>query len=364
MYVLERFHKKKTQHNHWIQGQSKCDRLLETITFIRCCVGIRTLRYCVFHGCLLRAHQDIWNETMTTKLVLTFRLNWHFDIFTTMNHRHLYHHNVSTTQYHNEYSCTLWVSLCHRSVTCLLSSCLQEPTQALPHPKTETAQTSLPSNPEKEPNKPSNSPYSPSLALLRLLQTAFNRQLPALQQPRSEARPSSAWRKPQPGRSLSPPATRLPPQTLYQALDLINKYRGPQDSVYSDYADGFYNTKPYRHRDDRLLQALFDMIDDDRKWRPQGEERRGGEGRREERNTLKRKHGSVLVGEQRNKAERGEKAEGWDQELEEWRRREETQERGTLPLSSVFFFFLCFPKNAANLIFTAICQSPFINYSF
>uniref|UniRef100_A0A3B4VKW6 Neuroendocrine convertase 1 n=1 Tax=Seriola dumerili TaxID=41447 RepID=A0A3B4VKW6_SERDU len=96
------------------------------------------------------------------------------------------------------------------------------------------------------PKKFSNSPYYPSLALLRLLQTAFNRQTPALQ-------------------SRSPPATRLPPQKLYQALDMINKYRGPEDSVYSDYSDGFYGTKPYRHRDDRLLQALFEMIDDDRK---------------------------------------------------------------------------------------------------
>lgn len=144
----------------------------------------------------------------------------------------------------------------------------QEPTQAYPPPKTETAQASLPSKPEKEPKKPSNTPYSPSLALLRLLQTAFNRQTPAQQQAQSVAKASSssAWRKQQqPGRSLSPPTTRLPPKTLYQALDMINKYRGPEDSVYSDYTDGFYSTKPYRHRDDRLLQALFEMLDDDRK---------------------------------------------------------------------------------------------------
>ncbi|KAM6946728.1 neuroendocrine convertase 1 isoform 2-T2 [Lycodopsis pacificus] len=141
---------------------------------------------------------------------------------------------------------------------------------AYPPPKTETARASSPSDPEKEPKKPSNPPSSPSLALLRLLQTAFNRQTPALQQPQSVARASSAWRKQQqqqqqPGRSLSPPATRLPPQTLYQALDMINKYQGPGDSVYSDYSDGFYSIKPYRHRDDRLLQALFEMIDDKRK---------------------------------------------------------------------------------------------------
>uniref|UniRef100_A0A8D0CUR1 Neuroendocrine convertase 1 n=1 Tax=Sander lucioperca TaxID=283035 RepID=A0A8D0CUR1_SANLU len=117
---------------------------------------------------------------------------------------------------------------------------MEEPTQPYPPPKTETAQDSLPSNPEKDPRKPSNPPYSPSMALLRLLQTAFNRQTPAQQQP------------------------QLPSQSLYQALDMINKYRGraPEDSVYSDYTDGFYSTKPYRHRDDRLLQALFEMIDD------------------------------------------------------------------------------------------------------
>ena len=300
------------------------------------------------------------------------------------NHRLLYQHSVSTTQYHNEHSlildllmvegcivtlctfrCTRWVS--HRSVTCLLSSCLQEPTQALPHPKTETAQTSLPSNPEKEPKKPSSSPYSPSLALLRLLQTAFNRQLPALQQPRSEARPSSAWKKPQPGRSLSPPATRLPPQMLYQALDMINKYRGPQDSVYSDYADGFYNTKPYRHRDDRLLQALFDMIEDDRKWRPWGEERRGGEGRGGEKRRKKyaKKEAWLCVGwgaEEQGEERRESRGMGSGiRGVEETRRN--TGKRNSFT-QLCFFFFLGFPKNAANLIFTVICQSPFISYSF
>uniref|UniRef100_A0AAX7UQ20 Neuroendocrine convertase 1 n=1 Tax=Astatotilapia calliptera TaxID=8154 RepID=A0AAX7UQ20_ASTCA len=121
---------------------------------------------------------------------------------------------------------------------------MEEPTQAQPQ-KTENAQAS-PNNSEKEIKKPSNSPFSPSLALLRLLQTAFNRQTPL-------------------GQSFSPPATRLPPQKLYQALDMINKYRSPEDSVYSDYSDGFYSTKPYRHRDDRLLQALFEMLDDARK---------------------------------------------------------------------------------------------------
>uniref|UniRef100_A0A6Q2ZMY3 Neuroendocrine convertase 1 n=1 Tax=Esox lucius TaxID=8010 RepID=A0A6Q2ZMY3_ESOLU len=83
---------------------------------------------------------------------------------------------------------------------------------------------------------PTSLPPSPSLALLRLLQTAFNRQTPA---------------------TLS---------HQMGALDRINQHpRGDQDtSLYSDYSDGFYNAKPYRHRDDRLMQALFDMISDDR----------------------------------------------------------------------------------------------------
>lgn len=155
----------------------------------------------------------------------------------------------------------------HASITCLLSFSLvtQEPTQAYPPPNTEPAHASPPPNPGKESKKPLNPPASPSLALLRLLQTAFNRQTPALPQPKSAARASSAWRKLQPDRSISPPATRLPPQMLYQALDMINKYQGPEDSVYSDYSDGFYSIKPYRHRDDRLLQALFEMIDGDHK---------------------------------------------------------------------------------------------------
>uniref|UniRef100_A0A6Q2ZFF5 Neuroendocrine convertase 1 n=1 Tax=Esox lucius TaxID=8010 RepID=A0A6Q2ZFF5_ESOLU len=95
---------------------------------------------------------------------------------------------------------------------------------------------------------PTSLPPSPSLALLRLLQTAFNRQTPATLS-QSPAKASSSRG-----------------EQLYQALDRINQHpRGDQDtSLYSDYSDGFYNAKPYRHRDDRLMQALFDMISDDR----------------------------------------------------------------------------------------------------
>lgn len=139
----------------------------------------------------------------------------------------------------------------------------QEPTEARPPPKTKTEQVPSAVDPQEEPQKPPASPYSPTAALLRLLQTAFNRQTPSFQQ-HSSPRISSRWEEREPSRSLPLPTTRLPPQQLYQALDTINKYRGRDDSIYNDYSDGFYSNKPYRHRDDRLLQALFDMITEER----------------------------------------------------------------------------------------------------
>lgn len=136
---------------------------------------------------------------------------------------------------------------------------MQEPTRAPPPMKTKT-QAIAASDAVKKPQKPATPPYSPTQALLRLLQTAFNRQSPTVQQS-----PTAGGRQ-HPGRGSSLLSTRIPPQKLYQALDMIDKYAGPGHSVYSDYSDGFYSAKPYRHRDDRLLQALFQMIDDDQKW--------------------------------------------------------------------------------------------------
>ncbi|XP_019736960.1 neuroendocrine convertase 1 [Hippocampus comes] len=133
-----------------------------------------------------------------------------------------------------------------------------EPTRAPPPMKTKT-QALAASDALKKAQKPATPPYSPTQALLHLLQTAFNRQSPTVQQP-----PTAGGRQ-HPGRGSSLLATRIPPQKLYQALDMIDKYAGPGHSVYSDYSDGFYSAKPYRHRDDRLLQALFQMIDDDQK---------------------------------------------------------------------------------------------------
>ncbi|XP_067231638.1 neuroendocrine convertase 1 isoform X1 [Chanodichthys erythropterus] len=91
-------------------------------------------------------------------------------------------------------------------------------------------------------------PSTTSLALLRLLQSAFNRQRAAVP---PHVPPKTFQRE------------RIPPQKLYQALDQLNRYRGSENGLFSDYSDNFYKAQPYRHRDDRLLQALFDMIGDD-----------------------------------------------------------------------------------------------------
>ncbi|KAJ8260792.1 hypothetical protein COCON_G00165150 [Conger conger] len=103
---------------------------------------------------------------------------------------------------------------------------------------------------------------SPSAALMRLLQTAFNRQTPASKpRPLPPASPTHKEEGEEREESASP---RISYQNLYQALDRLNHYKGPEDSLYSDYSDGFYSAKPYRHRDDRLLQAFFHMLSDNR----------------------------------------------------------------------------------------------------
>ncbi|XP_039544170.1 neuroendocrine convertase 1 isoform X1 [Pimephales promelas] len=94
-------------------------------------------------------------------------------------------------------------------------------------------------------------PSSANLALLRLLQSAFNRQMPVVPPQVPAAPPKSFQRE------------RIPPQKLYQALDQLNRYKGSENGLFRDYSDNFYRAQPYRHRDDRLLQALFDMLGDD-----------------------------------------------------------------------------------------------------
>ncbi|KAK1345107.1 hypothetical protein QTO34_013814 [Cnephaeus nilssonii] len=54
-----------------------------------------------------------------------------------------------------------------------------------------------------------------------------------------------------------------PLRKFYEALEKLNKpshLKDTEDSLYNDYVDVFYNTKSYKHRDDRLLQALVDIL--------------------------------------------------------------------------------------------------------
>lgn len=87
----------------------------------------------------------------------------------------------------------------------------------------------------------------PSEAMLHLLQSAFSRQKAPKRLPKKTASEKSS----------------IPYEHFYQALEKLNKpsqLRDSEESLYSDYVDLFYNAKPYKHRDDRLLQALVDII--------------------------------------------------------------------------------------------------------
>uniref|UniRef100_A0A2K5DPW2 Neuroendocrine convertase 1 n=1 Tax=Aotus nancymaae TaxID=37293 RepID=A0A2K5DPW2_AOTNA len=91
---------------------------------------------------------------------------------------------------------------------------------------------------------------APSEAMLRLLQSAFSKNSLPKQSPKKS--PSA---KP-----------NIPYENFYEALEKLNKpsqLRDSEDSLYNDYVDVFYNTKPYKHRDDRLLQALVDILNEE-----------------------------------------------------------------------------------------------------
>uniref|UniRef100_UPI00398F0ACA neuroendocrine convertase 1 n=1 Tax=Pristiophorus japonicus TaxID=55135 RepID=UPI00398F0ACA len=53
---------------------------------------------------------------------------------------------------------------------------------------------------------------------------------------------------------------KVPIQSLYQAIGKLNKQSQLKDLEDSEYSDQLYDTKPYKHRDDRLLQALLEML--------------------------------------------------------------------------------------------------------
>ncbi|XP_072715489.1 neuroendocrine convertase 1 isoform X2 [Ciconia boyciana] len=89
----------------------------------------------------------------------------------------------------------------------------------------------------------------PSEAMLHLLRSAFSRQM-------------AQKRLPKKGASEK---LNIPYEHFYQALEKLNKpsqLRDSEESLYSDYVDLFYNAKPYKHRDDRLLQALVNIINE------------------------------------------------------------------------------------------------------
>ncbi|GAB0206171.1 neuroendocrine convertase 1 [Grus japonensis] len=89
----------------------------------------------------------------------------------------------------------------------------------------------------------------PSEAMIHLLQSAFSRQMAQKRLPKKTASEK----------------LNIPYEHFYQALEKLNKpsqLRDSEESLYSDYVDLFYNAKPYKHRDDRLLQALVDIINE------------------------------------------------------------------------------------------------------
>lgn len=86
--------------------------------------------------------------------------------------------------------------------------------------------------------------------MLHLLQSAFSRQMSQNRAPKKT-----------PSEKLT-----IPYEHFYQALEKLNKpsqLRDSEESLYSDYVDLFYNTKSYKHRDDRLLQALVDILNEE-----------------------------------------------------------------------------------------------------
>lgn len=132
---------------------------------------------------------------------------------------------------------------------------MEEPTEPLQEavPQSDSSpQTELPPNSERARSSDSAS----TVALQRLLQAAFSRQSPILQGPSREKVPAFSGLRP----------SALPPQALYEALDLLNRLQTPRDPqydpLYGRYVDRFYQSG-YRHRDDRLLSALLRLLGDD-----------------------------------------------------------------------------------------------------
>uniref|UniRef100_A0A8D0GDI5 Neuroendocrine convertase 1 n=1 Tax=Sphenodon punctatus TaxID=8508 RepID=A0A8D0GDI5_SPHPU len=113
-----------------------------------------------------------------------------------------------------------------------------------------TTEENLSGKPKVREGTSSSTDKIPSEAMLRLLQSAFSRQMV-----QNHASKTTASEK-----------LNIPYEHFYQALEKLNKpsqLKDSEDALYSDYVDLFYNAKPYKHRDDRLLQALVDIINEE-----------------------------------------------------------------------------------------------------
>ncbi|XP_012494301.1 PREDICTED: neuroendocrine convertase 1 isoform X2 [Propithecus coquereli] len=124
----------------------------------------------------------------------------------------------------------------------------EQPKQEDPNEKPLMSQS--PSSGNVEDRRDELAEGAPSEAMLRLLQSAFSKNLPPKQLPKKS-----------PSAKLN-----IPYENFYKALEKLNnpsQLKDSEDSLYNDYVDVFYNTKPYKHRDDRLLQALVDILNEE-----------------------------------------------------------------------------------------------------
>lgn len=97
--------------------------------------------------------------------------------------------------------------------------------------------------PEEKPEE-AQAVSMPDIALLHLLQSAFNRQTPAVYT-HSVASPGQ----------VLPLRHRIPQQKLYKTLEL-----SPKSSLYNHHRDIFYRDRA-PERQQQLLQALFDILE-------------------------------------------------------------------------------------------------------
>nr|XP_020864703.1 neuroendocrine convertase 1 isoform X2 [Phascolarctos cinereus] len=119
--------------------------------------------------------------------------------------------------------------------------------QATPESLHESSQPSKSSTPPSDSDSDKPVEKTPSRAMLQLLRSAFSKQGAPNQAPKSQADEK----------------LKIPYEHFYQALEKLNKpsqLKTAENNLYSDYVDLFYNMKPYKHRDDRLLQALVDIL--------------------------------------------------------------------------------------------------------